>query len=78
MNNMVKKSQMNKIIITGGAGFVGSHLCEKLLNQGNEVISVDNYFTGSKQNVAHLLENSYFEIIRHDVCFPLYLEADQI
>jgi len=67
-----------KIIITGGAGFVGSHLCEKLLNQGNEVISVDNYFTGSKQNVAHLLENSYFEIIRHDVCFPLYLEADQI
>jgi len=67
-----------KIIITGGAGFVGSHLCEKLLNQGNEVISVDNYFTGSKRNVAHLLENPYFEIIRHDICFPLFLEADQI
>jgi len=69
---------MNKILITGGAGFVGSHLSEKLLNQGNEVISVDNYFTGSKRNVAHLLENPYFEIIRHDICFPLFLEADQI
>ncbi|MBT7899813.1 MAG: NAD-dependent epimerase/dehydratase family protein, partial [Candidatus Marinimicrobia bacterium] len=70
--------KMKKILITGGCGFVGSHLSEKLLNQGNEVISVDNYFTGSKQNVAHLLDNPLFELIRHDVCFPLYLEVDEI
>jgi len=69
---------MKKILITGGAGFLGSHLCERLLNQGNEVISVDNYFTGSKRNVAHLMDNPYFELIRHDVCFPLYLEVDEI
>ena len=69
---------MKKILITGGAGFLGSHLCEKLLDTGNEVISVDNYFTGSKRNVAHLMDNPNFELIRHDVCFPLYLEADQI
>ena len=69
---------MKKILITGGAGFLGSHLCAKLLDLGNEVISVDNYFTGSKQNVAHLMDNPYFELIRHDVCFPLYLEVDEI
>ena len=69
---------MKKILITGGAGFLGSHLCEKLLDTGNEVISVDNYFTGSKRNVAHLMDNPYFELIRHDVCFPLYLEVDEI
>jgi len=69
---------MTKILITGGSGFIGSHLSEKLLNQGNEVISVDNYFTGSKSNVAHFLDNPFFELIRHDVCFPLYLEVDQI
>ena len=69
---------MKKILITGGAGFLGSHLSEKLLNQGNEVISVDNYFTGSKKNVVDLLDNPKFEIIRHDVCFPLYLEVDEI
>jgi len=67
-----------KILITGGAGFLGSHLCERLLKEGNEVICVDNFFTGSKENIAHLLGNSYFEVIRHDVTFPLYLEVDQI
>ena len=69
---------MKKILITGGVGFVGSHLCKKLIDQGNEVISVDNCFTGSKQNVAHLLDNPYFEFVRHDVCFPLYIEVDEI
>jgi len=69
---------LKKILITGGSGFLGSHLSDKLLNQGNEVISVDNYFTGSKKNVVDLLDNPKFEIIRHDVCFPLYLEVDEI
>jgi len=69
---------MKKILVTGGAGFLGSHLCEKLLDTGNEVISVDNYFTGSKRNVAHLMDKPNFELIRHDVCFPLYLEVNQI
>lgn len=68
----------NKILVTGGAGFLGSHLCERLLNEGHEVICVDNYFTGNKENIAHLLGNPYFEVIRHDVTFPLYLEVDQI
>ena len=67
-----------RILVTGGAGFIGSHLCEKLLEQGNEIVCVDNFFTGSKQNVKHLLDNYYFEIIRHDITFPLYLEIDQI
>ena len=67
-----------RIIVTGGAGFIGSHLCEKLLNEGNEVICVDNFFTGSKQNIIHLLDNPYFEIIRHDITFPLYVEVDEI
>jgi len=66
------------ILITGGAGFIGSHLCEKLLNEGNEVICADNFFTGSKQNIIHLLDNPYFEIIRHDITFPLYVEVDEI
>lgn len=68
----------NRILVTGGAGFLGSHLCERLLAEGNEVICVDNYFTGSKSNIAHLLSNPYFELIRHDVTFPLYVEVDQI
>jgi len=67
-----------KILVTGGAGFVGSHLCEKLLNEGNEVICMDNYFTGSKRNIVHLLDNPYFELIRHDVTSPYYVEVDEI
>ncbi|MEI6564606.1 MAG: UDP-glucuronic acid decarboxylase family protein [bacterium] len=67
-----------RILVTGGAGFLGSHLCEKLLAQGHEVICADNYFTGSKANIAHLLQNPFFELMRHDVTFPLYVEVDQI
>jgi UDP-glucuronate decarboxylase len=69
---------MKRILVTGGAGFIGSHLCERLLAAGNEIICVDNFFTGSKQNIVHLMDHPYFEFIRHDVCFPLYLEVDQI
>jgi len=69
---------MKRILITGGAGFLGSHLCERLLNDGHDVLCVDNFFTGRKQNIAHLMGNSYFEIMRHDVTFPLYVEVDQI
>lgn len=72
------KMNSNRILVTGGAGFLGSHLCEKLLDLGNEVICLDNYFTGQKQNVLHLLDNPKFELIRHDVTFPLYVEVDQI
>ena len=67
-----------KILVTGGAGFLGSHLCERLLAAGNDVLCVDNFFTGSKDNIAHLIGNPYFELIRHDVTFPLYVEVDQI
>ncbi len=67
-----------KILITGGAGFLGSHLSERLLEQGHEVLCVDNYFTGNKQNILHLLENPKFELMRHDVTFPLYVEVDEI
>lgn len=69
---------MKKILVTGGAGFVGSHLCETLLNQGNEVICLDNYFTGKKQKIIHLLDNPYFELIRHDVTQPFFIEVDEI
>ena len=69
---------MKRILITGGAGFIGSHLCEALLAAGHEVLCVDNFFTGSRGNIAHLLSNPYFEIVRHDVCFPLYVEVDEI
>ena len=69
---------MDKILVTGGAGFLGSHLCEKLLAGGRDVLCVDNYFTGSKRNIAHLAGNPYFEILRHDITFPLYVEVDQI
>lgn len=67
-----------RILITGGAGFLGSHLSERLLNEGNEIFCLDNFFTGTKENVAHLIDNPYFEIIRHDVEFPLHLEVDEI
>jgi UDP-glucuronate decarboxylase len=67
-----------KILVTGGAGFIGSHLCEKLIAMGHEVLCVDNYFTGTKRNVAHLIEHPAFEIMRHDVTFPLYVEVDRI
>ncbi len=69
---------MSRILVTGGAGFLGSHLCESLLKQGHDVLAVDNFFTGNKQNIQHLLINPNFEIIRHDITFPLYLEVDQI
>jgi len=67
-----------RILVTGGAGFIGSHLCTRLLNEGNEVISLDNYFTGSKKNIVHLLDNPYFEMIRHDVTAPFFIEVDEI
>lgn len=67
-----------RTLVTGGAGFLGSHLCEKLLETGSEVVCVDNFFTGTRRNVTHLLDNSSFELIRHDVTFPLYVEVDQI
>jgi len=67
-----------RILVTGGAGFLGSHLCERLLKDGHDVICVDNFFTGTKENIAHLMENSYFELMRHDVTFPLYVEVDEI
>ncbi len=69
---------MKRILVTGGAGFIGSHLCERLLNEGNEVISLDNYFTGSKKNIIHLLDNPYFEIVRHDITEPYFAEVDEV
>ncbi len=67
-----------KILVTGGAGFLGSHLCERLLNEGHEVISLDNYFTGEKRNIVHLMDNRYFEVVRHDVTMPYFIEVDHI
>jgi UDP-glucuronate decarboxylase len=67
-----------KVLVTGGAGFVGSHLCDRLLKDGNEVVCLDNYFTGQKANVVHLLNNPYFELIRHDVTMPFFIEVDEI
>jgi len=72
--NLTKK----RILVTGGAGFLGSHLCEELLNRGYDVLCVDNYFTGCKNNIAHLINNPFFEIMRHDITFPLYVEVDEI
>ena len=67
-----------RILVTGGAGFLGSHLCEKLLSEGHDIICLDNFFTGSKDNVAHLMDHKHFELMRHDVTFPLYVEVDEI
>lgn len=67
-----------RILVTGGAGFLGSHLCERLLKDGNEVVCVDNYFTGCKDNILHLLKNPYFELIRHDITMPFFIEVDEI
>ena len=69
---------MKKILVTGGAGFLGSHLCDRLIKEDNDVICVDNFYTGSRRNIAHLVSNPYFECIRHDVTFPLYVEVDRI
>ena len=67
-----------RILVTGGAGFLGSHLCERLLKEGHEVLCVDNFFTGSRDNIIHLTRQPHFEVIRHDICFPLYVEVDEI
>ncbi|SVE33184.1 uncharacterized protein METZ01_LOCUS486038, partial [marine metagenome] len=67
-----------KVLVTGGAGFLGSHLCERLLNNGDDVICVDNLFTGAKENIIHLIDDPYFEFIRHDITFPLFIEVDEI
>ncbi|EAU54543.1 NAD-dependent epimerase/dehydratase family protein [Mariprofundus ferrooxydans PV-1] len=74
MPDMIRK----RILVTGGAGFLGSHLCERLLNDGHDVLCVDNFFTGSKDNIVHLMQNPHFEMMRHDVTFPLYVEVDEI
>ncbi len=72
------RTRRQRVLVTGGAGFLGSHLCERLLADGNDVLCVDNFFTGQRDNVAHLLDDSRFELMRHDVTFPLYVEVDQI
>jgi len=74
MPEMIRK----RIMVTGGAGFLGSHLCERLLNEGNDVLCVDNFFTGNKDNIRHLMDHPYFEVMRHDVTFPLFVEVDEI
>lgn len=74
----MKETKKKKILVTGGAGFVGSHLCERLLSDGNEVLCLDNFFTGLKQNVLHLMDNPYFELVRHDITEPYYAEVDEI
>lgn len=76
MSNLYKEKL--RVLVTGGAGFVGSHLCDRLLQDGHEVLCVDNYYSGTRENVAHLLGNPHFELLRHDVTFPLFVEVDQI
>jgi len=73
-----KRREMKRILVTGGAGFLGSHLCERLLKDNNEVLRLDNFYTGRKENIKHLMSSHNFELIRHDACFPLYVEVDQI
>jgi UDP-glucuronate decarboxylase len=72
--NLTRKS----VLVTGGAGFLGSHLCDRLIDAGHEVLCVDNFFTGDKKNIQHLIGHARFELIRHDVTFPLYVEVDEI
>ncbi len=74
----MQESNLTRTLVTGGAGFLGSHLCERLLGLGRDVLCVDNFYTGTKRNIAHLLQNPRFELIRHDVTFPLYVEVDEI
>ena len=69
---------MKKVLVTGGAGFIGSHLCERLLQKGSEVLCIDNFYTGRRANIAHLISNPFFEVLRHDICFPIYVEVDEI
>ena len=78
ISSQILKYLMKRILITGGAGFLGSHLCDKLISAGNSVLCVDNFFTGNRRNVSHLLAHPNFELMRHDVTFPLYVEVDQI
>jgi UDP-glucuronate decarboxylase len=74
----MRSTNRKRVLVTGGAGFLGSHLCERLLNDGDDVLCIDNFFTGSKDNIAHLVANPHFELMRHDVTFPLYVEVDEI
>jgi UDP-glucuronate decarboxylase len=74
----MKVSNRKRVLVTGGAGFLGSHLCERMLRDGNEVLCVDNFYSGTKDNIAHLMGNPHFELMRHDVCSPLYVEVDEI
>ena len=74
----MRDSNHVRLLVTGGAGFIGSHLCERLLKEGREILCVDNFYTGTKQNILHLLGNPHFELVRHDITFPLYVEADEI
>lgn len=78
MDPSPKATPYRRILVTGGAGFIGSHLCERLLDQGHQILCVDNFFTGSRSNVRHLLANPDFELLRHDITFPLYVEVDEI
>jgi UDP-glucuronate decarboxylase len=74
----MKEAGQRRVMVTGGAGFLGSHLCERLLAEGHDVLCVDNFYTGTKRNIAHLLRDPYFELLRHDITFPLYVEVDEI
>ncbi len=67
-----------RILVTGGAGFIGSHLCERLLSEGHDILCVDNFYTGTRDNIAHLLDHPHFELLRHDITFPLFVEVDEI
>src|SRR5437764_2723456 len=76
--SMAPKFSRARVMVTGGSGFIGSHLCERLLANGDEVLCVDNFYTGRRQNIEHLLSNSRFEVLRHDITHPLYVEVDEI